>query len=158
MADTTYTDPVITRLRAELTRARRALAESASYFSAQEQASAVLNCTNPETVQSPLHRFVASAIASVDDVLEDTSPGEEQHGNHVARLLAGIIADLDRCPHGRHHQDPCGRCSGGRSTGNPHLTAGQRIGYSIHGTPIYVPKPEDRYAPEAWRKPPTRQA
>ncbi|HEY6797030.1 MAG TPA: hypothetical protein VI248_20345 [Kineosporiaceae bacterium] len=56
------------------------------------------------------------------------------------------LADLDRCPHGRHRGDPCvghrgpglfhGGCQGGLSLGNPWPDGGDRIGTTIHGVPI----------------------
>lgn len=53
--------------------------------------------------------------------------------------LAAIIGAIDRCEHGRHHNDPCTACKGGHSTGNLFLTEGQRIGTSLYGVPIVVP-------------------
>jgi hypothetical protein len=59
-----------------------------------------------------------------------------------------IIADLDRCPHGRHRGDACaghkgpglfqGGCYGGYSLGNPwpYTGGGDRIGTTVHGHPI----------------------
>jgi hypothetical protein len=46
------------------------------------------------------------------------------------------MSDLDRCEHGRHSIDPCLSCPGGWSTGNKHLTDGQRIGTNLYGEPI----------------------
>lgn len=63
---------------------------------------------------------------------------------------ARILADLDRCEHGRHIDDPCFGCPGGLSAGNPHLRAGQTIGYGLDGIPIVVPGRADKYRPEAW--------
>ncbi len=51
------------------------------------------------------------------------------------------LADLDRCPHGRHAADPCLSCPDGQSSGNPYLTPGQRIGTSLYGDPLHAPAP-----------------
>lgn len=50
--------------------------------------------------------------------------------------LRGLLADLDRCVHGRHHQDPCNPCPGGRSIGN--LARDEVIGHATDRTPITV--------------------
>lgn len=46
------------------------------------------------------------------------------------------LRDLDRCPHGRHLADPCFDCPDGRSTGNPYLFDGRRIGTTLYGEEI----------------------
>lgn len=46
------------------------------------------------------------------------------------------LADLDRCEHGRHAEDPCFSCPDGWSTGNLFLNDGQRIGTDLYGNPI----------------------
>lgn len=71
----------------------------------------------------------------------------------VMERLGALLADLDRCVHGRHSVDPCLACPGGTSTGNPHLPPGTVIGYGLGGEsdPIVVPQPGDRNTPEAWR-------
>jgi hypothetical protein len=70
---------------------------------------------------------------------------------HPFGVWAALIADLDRCPHGRHQADPCFGCEGGWSRGNPLLCPGQVIGYSIDGSQIVVPPKESRRDPAAWR-------
>lgn len=78
--------------------------------------------------------------------------------------LAAVLADLDRCPHGRHQGDACagwrgpgpydGGCQGGRSLGNPYLIPGALIGYGIGGEedPIVVPAEDtDRMDAAQWR-------
>ena len=66
-------------------------------------------------------------------------------------MPAPTVADLDRCPHGRHRGDTCAGhkgprggaifergCLGGYSLGNPwpHTGGGDRIGTTVHGVPI----------------------
>jgi len=52
---------------------------------------------------------------------------------------AKLLSDLDRSKVGRHIHDVESESPTGRSAGNPFLTAGQRIGTTIHGKPITVP-------------------
>ena len=70
--------------------------------------------------------------------------------------LAAVLADLDRCEHGRHAGDDCGSC-GGPSHGNPHAPSGSIIGYGLGGEVIVQPLREKRADPEAWylRRPST---
>lgn len=74
----------------------------------------------------------------------------EQARERWALRLVGILADLDRCPHGRHEGDACGSC-GGLSTGNPHLGPGRTLGYGVYGTSIVLPARDDKTNPAAWR-------
>lgn len=71
-----------------------------------------------------------------------------------ASQLRNVIADLDRCVHGRHRGDECtfpDKGCDGPSVGNTFLTPGQRIGTSIWSQrAIVVPDPESRMDPEAW--------
>lgn len=60
-----------------------------------------------------------------------------------------LVADLDRCKHGRHSSDECSMC-GGMSEGNPHLQPGAILGFDISGRVYVVPAKEDRYDIEAW--------
>lgn len=60
-----------------------------------------------------------------------------------------MLSDLDRNENGRHEGDVDG---GAPSQGNPHLTTGQVLGYSIHGRWKYVvPEPRRRGDLDAWR-------
>jgi len=60
-----------------------------------------------------------------------------------------MLADLDRSRQGRHEGDVEG---GAVSLGNPHLSTGQTIGYSIGGSFAYVvPEPRLRGDVEAWK-------
>ena len=62
-----------------------------------------------------------------------------------------MLRDLNRSRQGRHEGDIE---DGAISLGNPHLSTGQTIGYSIHGTYAYVvPEPYLRGFPEAWKRP-----
>lgn len=144
------TDPTITDLRRELDKAREALTAAETHLARHAEMNAALHCAD-RVLYSPLHAKVINAIGQIDHALIRTEPNEDQHENYITRLIAGVLADLDRCQHGRHTADPCGSCPQGQSAGNPHLTVGQQIGYGIHGDPIYVPHPDDRWVPEAWR-------
>jgi hypothetical protein len=71
-----------------------------------------------------------------------------------ARALAQVLSSLDRCRHGRHDGERCFDCPDGLSAGNPHLRAGQKIGYDVHGEGLYVPGAGDFSDTGAWRTPP----
>jgi hypothetical protein len=74
--------------------------------------------------------------------------------------LATILADLDRCQHGRHRGDTCygydprkpqSGCPGGVSLGNPFLVSGAPIGYDLSGWVYVVPaKGRSCSDPTAW--------
>lgn len=66
--------------------------------------------------------------------------------------LAKLLADLDRCEHGRHEGDVCSGINGcnGPSQGNPHIRTGDVIGYTIERQPIVMPKRGHRHDPAAW--------
>jgi hypothetical protein len=61
-----------------------------------------------------------------------------------------VLADLDRCEHGRHQGDQCFSCPDGLSPGNPHLRPGQTIGYGLDGVPIVVPTRARKYNAANW--------
>lgn len=76
-----------------------------------------------------------------------------------------IVADLDRCPHGRHTGDSCagwrgpgdfdGGCRGGRSLGNPVVPPGTVIGVDYSSTRM-IQVPHGREAqldPAEWYVP-----
>lgn len=65
------------------------------------------------------------------------------------RSFDHLIAELDRCQHGRHAADPCFGCPEGNQ-GNPFLVPGTRIGTTLYGQPIMVPEFDRRYDPKAW--------
>jgi hypothetical protein len=73
--------------------------------------------------------------------------------NKVNEELTQVLMDLTRCEHGRGPLDPCYGCPGGQSAGNKLLPQGAVIGHGVRG-PIYMPAPEDRGNPKAWRTPP----
>lgn len=64
-----------------------------------------------------------------------------------ARLF---MQDLDRCQHGRHEGDPCFDCAGRVSRGNPFITRGAPIGFSINGVPYVQPERGLRHDRRAW--------
>lgn len=68
------------------------------------------------------------------------------HGTSTA-----LLADLDRCTHGRHHGDPCADC-GGYSSGNLYIKEGDRLGTGKAGEALVVP--HRVYLPDAkeWRR------
>lgn len=57
--------------------------------------------------------------------------------------MANLLLALDRCDHGRHKDDPCQSCDGGKSLGNRYLVPGTRIGTNVNGHAIVVP-PDNR--------------
>lgn len=79
--------------------------------------------------------------------------------------LAQMLANLDRCVHGRHEGDACAGwrhdrpgagCPGGYSVGNALFVTGLRVGTTLYGEPIYVPPRSLRADPQAWLAPPQR--
>lgn len=91
-----------------------------------------------------------------------SSPGVADEFNAYQRRtarLARILADLDRCPHGRHEGDTCAGwdpqrpgagCQGGYSLGNPALRGGEPIGTTLYGQTIWMPARGERHNPDAW--------
>lgn len=86
----------------------------------------------------------------------DSSP-EAQRGRDAIKFLA----DLDRCPHGRHEGDTCSGwqpggddyhrgCRGGWSLGNPYLKTGQVAGYGLGAKPYVMPPRGERHKLSAW--------
>jgi hypothetical protein len=147
------TDPTVTDLRRELEKARYALVDAQSHLSAHAQMNAALHCAT-EVFFSPLHAKVTAAIQGIDHALSrtqfiGTATAAKIPIDDTAELVR-ILADLDRCQHGRHAADRCDGC-GGQSSGNPLLPPGQHIGHGLRGDPIYVPPTADRWKPEAWR-------
>lgn len=82
-----------------------------------------------------------SALTARIQTLQQEALGTDQ--------IRKFLADLDRCPHGRHKGDTCagwygpgprdGGCQGGVSQGNPHMAPGAIIGYGLGADPIRVP-------------------
>lgn len=84
--------------------------------------------------------------------------------NRRAEALAAVLADLNRCQHGRHEGDVCSGC-GGPSRGNPipelaqagaRATGGptvalRQIGWGLDAEPIVVPERTEAHDPVPWR-------
>ncbi len=145
-------------LKRELAKAREALEASRAHLAAHAEANAALHVA-ANVMYSPLHAKVVAAIAGIDHALarhNDAQPDEEGRPlptlDHRTRLgaLAAILADLDRCIHGRHEGDTCAEC-GGPSKGNPNFRTGQVIGYGLYADQIVMPPRERRSEPRAWR-------
>lgn len=146
-------DPVITDLRRELEKARIALIAAQSHLASHAEANAALHCATT-VMYSPLHATVTTAIHGVEKALERTDHPNVPTLDHASPdgPWAALVADLDRCEHGRHWGDDCGDC-GTTSKGNPHLRPNEVIGYGVHGDPIYMPYRVDKDNPAAWRRP-----
>lgn len=152
-------DPTITDLRRELEKARLALIDAQSHLSAHAHMNAALHCA-AEVFYSPLHAKVTAAIAGIENALTRTEPAvsitewaREHSDNHC--LWRTLLADLDRCQHGRHAGDACGPADActGTSAGNPHLRPGAVIGYGLRRDQIVVPDPDHKHDVNAWRQP-----
>jgi hypothetical protein len=83
-----------------------------------------------------------------------TDDTAEEAKDRWAHQLVAVLADLDRCEHGRHEGDACGSC-GGASLGNPHIGPDRVIGYSRLAAPIFLPGRDHKHEPAAWRTNPT---
>ncbi|MFF4791887.1 hypothetical protein ACFY2M_19460 [Streptomyces sp. NPDC001276] len=147
------TDPTITDLRRELEKAREALAGAEQHLARHAEMNAALHCAE-RVMYSPLHAKVTTAIAGIEHALART-----EGNRHLPTLdaqssdgvWAALLADLDRCDHGRHEGDECGGSCGFRSQGNPHLRPGTVIGYGLRGDQIVMPDREHKHDPAAWR-------
>lgn len=147
-------DPIVTDLRRELEKARLALIVSQSHLAAQGEMNAALHCSTT-VMHSPLHATVTGAIQQIEHALARTDQPNLStlDGRSSDGTWAALVADLDRCQHGRHQGDPCGpdgACTG-TSAGNPHLRPGQTIGYGLRGERIVMPDREHKHDPAAWR-------
>lgn len=144
----------ITDLRRELEKARHALIASQSHLASHAEANAALHCATT-VMYSPLHATVTAAIQQIEHALLRTEAAVTTptlDSRSPDGPWAALVADLDRCMHGRHSLDECGSC-GSRSKGNHHLLPGSVIGYGLRRDRIVVPQPEDRHDPAAWRRP-----
>jgi len=151
------TDPTINDLRRELEKAREALDGAATHLARHAEMNAALHCAT-NVMYSPLHAKVAAAIAGIDHALKRT----QFIGTASAAMipiddtadLVSILADLDRCQHGRHQGDACGPADActGTSAGNPHIRTGQVIGYGLRGDEIVMPDRDHKHDPAAWRR------
>ncbi|MDT7847235.1 hypothetical protein [Streptomyces justiciae] len=111
----------------------------------------------PPPIGTPLARWWDARLIALREALRAPSNARSQPGDppHVSMerwvlQLLGVLADLDRCQHGRHEGDPCGSC-GGVSTGNPCLADGRVLGYGPYGNPIVLPGRDHKTDPAAWR-------
>lgn len=100
--------------------------------------------------------------------LPQPTPPERPERARRAEGLAAVLADLNRCEHGRHEGDVCSGC-GGPSRGNPipELAAAaarrladnprvpavalRQIGYDIRAEPITIPERTEAHEPDPWR-------
>jgi hypothetical protein len=144
----------ITDLRRELEKARLALVDAQSHLTAHAQMNAALHCAT-EVFYSPLHAKVTAAIAGIEHALARTGrllPTLDPRSSDG--VWAALVADLDRCQHGRHQGDACGPADActGTSVGNPHLRPGQTIGYGLRGDHIVMPDRDHKHDPAAWRQ------
>lgn len=160
MTDPTITDPTITDLRRELEKARLALIDAQTHLTAHAEMNAALHCST-NVIHSPLHAKVTAAIQGIEHALvrSESALTRTPTLDHLSSdgPWAALVADLDRCQHGRHHGDDCGSCATGTGTsaGNPHLQPGQTIGYGMRGNQIVMPDPDHKHDPAAWRVRPT---
>lgn len=150
MAD--MTDSTVTDLRRELAKAREALAAAETHLARHAEMNAALHCSD-RVMYSPLHAKVTAALHGIDHALERTDrpnvPTLDSQSSDGP--WAALVADLDRCMHGRHEGDDCGSC-GGRSNGNHHLRPGTVIGYGLRGDQIVMPDRESKHDLAAWRR------
>ncbi len=154
-------DPTVTDLRRELEKVRLALIAALKHLGAHAEMNAALHCAD-RVMYSPLHAKVDSAIQGIDQALTRTAQPNLPTLDHRSGdgPWAALVADLDRCQHGRHHGDPCGPADAcnGTSAGNPHLPPGVVIGYGLRGGPIVMPDRTRKHDPAAWRTTPATEA
>ncbi|MGW8679598.1 hypothetical protein ACWGNN_00765 [Streptomyces sp. NPDC055817] len=147
------TDPTVTDLRRELEKARDALAATETHLARHAEMNAALHCAD-RVMYSPLHAKVAAAIGQIDHALARTDHPNAPtlDSQDPEGVWAALVANLDRCEHGRHQGDDCGSC-GGVSRGNPHMIPGSVIGYGLRGDKIVMPDRDHKHDPAAWRQP-----
>ncbi|HWM95534.1 MAG TPA: hypothetical protein VNO54_00615 [Streptosporangiaceae bacterium] len=145
------TDPTITDLRRELEKARHALIDAQSHLASHAEMNAALHCATT-VMYSPLHAKVTAAIQQTEHALARTDHPEAPtlDSRSSDGPWAALVADLDRCEHGRHQGDACDSC-GPWSHGNPHLRPGSVIGFGLRGDAIVMPAREFKHNPTAWR-------
>jgi hypothetical protein len=147
------TDPTITDLRRELEKAREALTGVETHLARHAEMNAALHCSE-RVMYSPLHAKVTAAIAGIENALARTGQSLPTHDSQDSDgVWAALVADLDRCQHGRHQGDACGPADActGTSAGNPHLRPGQVIGYGLRRDLIVMPDRDHKHDPKAWR-------
>lgn len=147
------TDPTITDLRRELEKAYQVLDAAEQHLARHAEMNAALHCSE-RVLYSPLHAKVATAMAGIDHALNRTQPSTAAQPEHTDANCPwiGILADLDRCQHGRHQGDACGPADDctGTSAGNPRLRPGTVIGYTLRRGPIVMPDRDHKHDPAAW--------
>ena len=153
------TDPTITDLRRELEKAQIALIAALKHLGAHAEMNAALHCAD-RVMYSPLHAKIENTIDGIDHALNRTEKPvtDMLAGRSIADTagLVRVLADLDRCMHGRHEGDGCNGC-GGPSKGNPNLRTGTVIGYGLRGDRIVMPDRDHKHDPAAWRVDPEVQ-
>jgi hypothetical protein len=145
------TPETVTDLRRELEKARDALTAAELHLARHAEMNAALHVSD-RVMHSPLHAKVQAAIVGIDHALARTDQPNVPtlDSRSPDGPWAALVADLDRCQHGRHQGDDCADC-GGRSIGNARFEPGQPIGYDRHGRDIVVPNRADKHDPAAWR-------
>lgn len=145
------TEPAITDLRRELEKAQLALSAAEIHLARHAEMNAALHAAD-RVMYSPLHAKVTTAIAGIEHALARTDRPNTPtlDSGSAGGVWAALVADLDRCRHGRHEGDDCGSC-GTRSLGNPNLPPGHVIGYGLRGDRIVMPDRENKHDPAAWR-------
>lgn len=101
------------------------------------------------------HYALNAALGISPQLRAEVDAQSGRRADNAAHMVAGyaLLADLDRCPHGRHDTDPCLACPGGQSVGNPHNPPGSILGYDLYGHTIAVPvDPADRAYPDRWHQ------
>jgi hypothetical protein len=132
-------DPTVTDLRRELEKgARLALIAAQSHLAAHAEANAALHCATT-VMYSPLHARVTNAIQGVEQALERTDHPNVPTRNSQSpdSPWASLVADLDRCQHGRHRMgDACGPADActGTSAGN-RRTCAPRQNHRLRAAP-----------------------
>jgi hypothetical protein len=146
------TDPIVADLRRELEKARAALIAAQAHLAAHAEMNAALHCAD-RVVYSPLHARVTNAVLGIDQALERTDRPNVPTLDPTSSdgPWAALVADLDRCRHGRHQGDDCADC-GGRSIGNTRFEPGQPIAFDRYGRDIVVPDRDRKHDPSAWRR------
>lgn len=152
---TPSTDPTVADLRRELEKACDTLIAAETHLARHAEANAALHCSE-RVMYSPLHAKVQAAITGITHALDRTTPRPAPGTAEDRRdsQLAAVLADLDRCQHGRHEGDDCGDTCGYQSKGNPHIRTGAVIGYGLRGDQIVMPARDDKHDPKAWRRTP----
>lgn len=145
------TEQTITDLRRELDKARHALIDAQTHLAAHAHMNAALHCAT-DVFFSPLHAKVAAAVQGIEHALARTENQPAAEHSDANCPWFTLIADLDRCVHGRHEGDACGDSCGYQSKGNPHMRPGAVIGYSLRRGQIVMPTREDKHDPAAWRE------